>query len=167
MDQRTDIWSFGCVLYETLTGRRAFLAKTSSDTLVARPGGEPDWEALPASTPPTVRALLQRCLRKDTEHRLHDIADARIELQEAAVGPAPSGIGKSSGPRELPRRSPRRGRRSPPIALLAGLGYLAHAPGSLHAEPPLRSTQSLAVLPFHVTDDVEAAPTSGLDSQTT
>ena len=83
VDKRTDIWAFGCVLYEMLTGRRAFDGDTLSDTFVSILEREPDWTALPAQTPASVRLLLQRCLRKDPGRRLHDIADARIELEES------------------------------------------------------------------------------------
>jgi Tol biopolymer transport system component len=88
VDKRTDIFSFGCVLYECLTGCQAFSGETVSDTLSAILRAEPDWSALPAATPPRVRDLLERCLRKDPERRLHDIADARIEIEEARASPA-------------------------------------------------------------------------------
>ena len=83
MDKRTDIWAFGCVLYELLTGTAAFASKTMSDTIAAVLNKEPDWNLLPAATPPSVRRVLQRCLQKDLKQRLHDIADARIELDDA------------------------------------------------------------------------------------
>jgi len=88
VDKRTDIWAFGCVFYEMLTGRAAFAGETLSDTLAAVLKEEPDWPALPADTPPGVRSVLRRCLKKDPVDRLHDIADARIELQEAIAEPA-------------------------------------------------------------------------------
>src|SRR5262245_39762805 len=78
-----DVWSFGCVLYETLTGRRAFVADTLSDTIAAILSRDPDWQALPDGVPERVRSLLRRCLAKDPRHRLHDIADARVEIEEA------------------------------------------------------------------------------------
>jgi serine/threonine protein kinase/Tol biopolymer transport system component len=83
VDKRTDIWAFGCVLYEMLTGRVAFAGKTISDTIAAILEREPNWQALPAATPPGVRRLLQRCLDKDATRRLHDIGDARVELGDA------------------------------------------------------------------------------------
>jgi Protein kinase domain len=83
VDQRTDIWSFGCVLYEVLTGRLAFAGETITDILAAVVGKEPDWAAIPRSTPWMVRSLLRRCLRKDPGHRMHHVADARIEIEEA------------------------------------------------------------------------------------
>ena len=82
LDKRTDIWSFGCVLYEILTGRRAFGNETVIDTISAVLGREPDWRLLPEAIPAGVRWLLRRCLEKDSRRRLHDVADARIELED-------------------------------------------------------------------------------------
>jgi serine/threonine-protein kinase len=87
IDKRTDIWAFGCVLYECLTGKRAFQGETVSDTMAQILKGEPDWQALPAGTPASIRSLLERCLEKDPKERLHDIADARIELSLALRSP--------------------------------------------------------------------------------
>ena len=87
MDKRADIWAFGCVFYELLTGQRAFAGATVSDTIAAILGREPDWEALPQTTPASIQALVRRCLRKDANRRLHDIADARIEIEEALSEP--------------------------------------------------------------------------------
>jgi Tol biopolymer transport system component len=86
VDKRTDIWSFGCVLYECLTGKRAFKGETVSDTMALILKGEPDWTALPESTSSIIRSLLSRCLQKDRRNRQHDIADARIEIEEASKG---------------------------------------------------------------------------------
>jgi Tol biopolymer transport system component len=88
LDKRTDIWSFGCILYECLTGRQVFRDETVSDTLASIIRSEPDWKALPADTPPKIRDLLRRCLQKDPRRRLHDVADARLEIEEALAGPA-------------------------------------------------------------------------------
>jgi len=79
-DKRADIWAFGCVLYEVLTGRRAFERATVTNTLAAIVDEEPDWSILPASTPARIEHLLRRCLHKDPRWRLRDIGDARIEL---------------------------------------------------------------------------------------
>ena len=87
VDRRSDIWSFGCVLYEALTGRPPFGGGSGSDTLVAIFEREPDFDALPAKTPSRIRWLLRRCLHKDPNRRLHDIADARIEIEEALAHP--------------------------------------------------------------------------------
>ena len=83
VDKRADIWAFGCVLYEMLTGRAVFARNTISDTLVAILEREPDWTVLPTSTPATVRRLLERCLTKDPKLRLRDIGDVTTEIAEA------------------------------------------------------------------------------------
>ncbi|PYR33034.1 MAG: hypothetical protein DMF90_22300 [Acidobacteria bacterium] len=80
VDKRTDIWAFGCVLYEMLTGRVAFAGDTITDTLAAVIDRDPDWSALPPATPPSVHRLLRRCLAKEPKERLRDIGDAAIEL---------------------------------------------------------------------------------------
>ena len=83
VDKRSDIWAFGCVLYEMLTGRRAFEGEDISVTLAAVLKGEPNWAALPAHTPPAVRRLLRRCLTKEPEARLRAAADAVLDLNDA------------------------------------------------------------------------------------
>ena len=80
VDRRTDIWAFGCVLYEMLTGRVTFAGETVSDSIAKILEREPDWSALPATTPASIRRLLLRCLAKDPKKRLRDIADVRIEI---------------------------------------------------------------------------------------
>jgi Tol biopolymer transport system component len=87
VDRRADIWAFGCVLYEMLTGKMAFRGESVTDTLAAVIRAEPDWSQLPAATPIRVRVLLQRCLQKDPKQRLRDIGDARISLDEVLAGP--------------------------------------------------------------------------------
>ena len=82
IDKRTDIWAFGCVLFEMLTGRRAFEGDTVTDTLVRILEREPEWTALPAATPEAVRRTLRRCLEKNPRRRVRDIGDARLELDE-------------------------------------------------------------------------------------
>ena len=91
VDKRTDIWAFGCVLYEMLTGRRAFDGDDVSDSLANILKTEPDWGGLPPETPTAVRRLLQRCLAKDPKRRFHDIADVRLDLAEPEPGAATDG----------------------------------------------------------------------------
>ncbi len=90
VDKRTDVWAFGCVLYEMLTGQRAFEGETVTDVLAAILTREPDWAALPEQTPAKTRDLLRRCLRREAKQRLHDIADARLELEELSTASAAS-----------------------------------------------------------------------------
>jgi serine/threonine protein kinase/Tol biopolymer transport system component len=87
VDKRCDIWAFGCVVYEMLAGHAAFEAETVSDTIAGILEREPAWETLPADLPPTIRRLLKRCLKKDPSERLHDIADARLEIADAVSAP--------------------------------------------------------------------------------
>ena len=96
VDRRTDIWSFGCVLFEAMTGRRAFPGETVSDTLAALLEHEPDWKALPPDTPPPISHLLHKCLEKDPNRRLRDAGDARLEIDDALASlslasPGPGG----------------------------------------------------------------------------
>ncbi|MBI3049747.1 MAG: serine/threonine-protein kinase [Acidobacteria bacterium] len=86
-DKRSDVWAFGCVVYEMLTGRRAFEGDDVTDVLVSVLGKEPDWRALPDNTPPAIRRLVRRCLEKDRKERLPDIGVARLEIKEAATIP--------------------------------------------------------------------------------
>jgi serine/threonine protein kinase/Tol biopolymer transport system component len=104
VDKRTDIWSFGCVLYELLAGRIAFAGDTDADCIAAILHREPDWSALPATTPASVRRLLQRCLTKDARQRQRDIGDVRIEL-DGVDDLSPRMTAAAAGrPRSLSRR---------------------------------------------------------------
>jgi len=88
VDRRADIWAFGCVLFEMLSGQRAVgEGETVSDTVAAILKSEPAWDVVPRDTPPRIRTLLERCLRKDLRRRLPDIAEARIQIEEAATDP--------------------------------------------------------------------------------
>jgi len=86
VDARTDVWAFGCLLYEMLAGRAAFRAASAPDIIAKILERDPDWQSLPPSTPLSVRRLLRRCLEKDPGRRLHSIADARLDIEEALAG---------------------------------------------------------------------------------
>jgi serine/threonine protein kinase len=134
LDARTDIWSYGCLLYECLTSRKAFTGATVSDLTAAILKEEPDWTAVPAEVPASVRQLLQRCLQKDARRRLQAIGDARIELEDAlrqvdnlADGTLASGISPASGS-------------------IAGAGFDATAPtwSFPRSTPPLKAGACIA-----------------------
>ena len=95
VDRRTDIWAFGCVLFEMLTGRLAFDGNTRSDIVARILDKEPDWAALPADTPGAVRRLIRRCLEKDHRRRIRDIGDVKLELEEIATAGTPGDSGLS------------------------------------------------------------------------
>jgi serine/threonine protein kinase/Flp pilus assembly protein TadD len=151
VDKRTDIWAFGCVFFEMLSGRRAFTGETSTDVFAAILSAEPDWSLLPAVTPPRLRELLARCLRKDANQRLRDIGDARMEIDLMREG------------REPAAQAPPATRR-PWRAAAAALAVIAAAAGiwlalrSLPSRlPDLPEHKQLAVLPFrNLTGDESA-----------
>ena len=109
VDKGTDVWAFGCVLFEMLAGSAAFARRTATDTIAAVVGAEPDWTLLPARTPDSIRRLLKRCLQKDARHRLHDVADARLDLDDAMAAP------------DAPAQSPRPWMRASAVAVSLGI----------------------------------------------
>jgi Tol biopolymer transport system component len=123
VDERTDIWAFGVVLYEMLTGKRLFTGDTVSDTLASVLKGELDWPALPADTPPWVRRLLSRCLERDKRKRLRDIGDAFIEETAPAI--------------EARSKVPRWAIATAMLAAGLVIGWFARTPSK--PEPPLRA----------------------------
>jgi eukaryotic-like serine/threonine-protein kinase len=132
VDRRADIWAFGCVLYEMLTGKQTFTGETVTDTLAAVIMKDPDWSRLPVGTPMRVRVLLQRCLQKDPKQRLQAIGDARISLDEVLAGaPDPTSAGSVVHPT----------RKGPywvlgGIAMLLGVAALSFAFLYFREKPP-------------------------------
>ncbi|MFB3069046.1 MAG: protein kinase, partial [Acidobacteriota bacterium] len=101
VDKRADIFAFGAVLYELLTGRRAFQGETITETIASVLKSEPDWEVLPENTPWNIRTLLRRCLQKDPYDRLQHVGDTRIEIKETLTEPttvSPSGVTSPAQP---------------------------------------------------------------------
>jgi len=148
VDKRSDIWAFGCVLYEMLTGLRAFGGEEVSDVLAKIIEGEADLRALPLATPPEIRRLLRRSLQKDRTRRLPDIADARIEIDEARSGP------HIDGP--VAPRAPRRRERLAWISALALAVLVAAVMGvrAFRPIPPVTETR------LDITTPPTTAPTS-------
>jgi len=128
VDKRADIWAFGVVFFEMLTGRTTFEGETVSDTLAGVLRAEIDWKLLPAATPPAVRRLLERCLERDPRRRLRDIGDAWIEVDAAAAAaPPPAPAAPSTTARPVPWIAAG-------VAALAGLAGVAW--GLLHKPTP-------------------------------
>jgi len=153
-DHRTDIWSFGCIMYEMLTGHIPFEGETATDTVARILEREPDWEVLPQETPMNIRTLLRRCLEKDPQRRLRDIGDAAIEIKETLTLPATATTARPAAPvRTLRRWAMAIGLVAGAIVVLLALGlnigrWLGGAgPGRI---------KSLAVLPLkNLTGDPE------------
>jgi serine/threonine protein kinase len=122
VDKRSDVWAFGCVLFEMLTGKQTFTGETLTDILASVVRAEPDWSALPAVTPEVIRRLLRRCLTKDPKQRLRDIGEARITI-ESFLG------GKSEETTELAAsKGPLRGRNT--LLWVAGIALAFIASGA-------------------------------------
>ena len=156
VDRRTDIWAFGCVLFELLSGRRAFEGATSSDVLVAVLEHDPEWSRLPLSTPAPLRRLLNRCLTKDPRQRLRDIGDVRLELDDAS--------GDAAADRTAMGAAPGAARGWRIAALLCGSGLIAAAGWiAWQATPGARPPESSRfVLTFP--DDAPMAVVGGVDT---
>ena len=103
VDKRTDIWAFGCVLYEMLTGRSPFAGESFADTAARILERQPDWTALPSSVPATIIRLLERCLQKEARQRLRDIADARVEIDDALTASGPARAAAPGSTRSMTR----------------------------------------------------------------
>jgi Tol biopolymer transport system component len=139
VDKRSDIFSFGCVLYEMLSGAQPFAGETVADSLGAILHREPDWSLLPPATPPVVRQLLKRCLAKDKHHRLRDMGDARMEIEQAIADPR----GVASGIHAAMPEPPRAWWGSPVVLLSVALLAAAAAVAALALRPtPVAARQA-------------------------
>src|SRR5262245_5127148 len=137
-DTRSDVWAFGCVLYEMLTGTRAFDGEDVGDTLAAVLRAEPDWNALPPDVPPAIRTLIQRCLAKDRRQRIADISTAQYVLTESASLTGPQTVPGVTSAVASPR--PFWQRVMPAVTGLAGLVvagtvWFAMRPGAPPPDP--------------------------------
>ena len=150
VDRRTDIWSFGCVLYECLTGKRAFEGETVSDTIAKILERDADWKALPKPTPPRIHELLQRCLEKDPRRRLRDIGEARLVLESVRAGTASTTVATEGSTPALPSNPLARWRHAMQhhgylfamgliLGALIGINMLAK-PGRNAGAPPTRAS---------------------------
>jgi serine/threonine-protein kinase len=119
VDKRADLWAFGAVLFEMLSGKRAFEGEDVTDTIVAVLSKEPAWDTLPPATPHSIRKLLRRCLEKDRKRRLDSIADARLEIEDAL-----SGTAEPQPPAATPARAARRW-LAPALGVVAGAAIAA------------------------------------------
>jgi Tol biopolymer transport system component len=152
VDARTDIWAFGCVLFEMLTGRRPFGGSHQSDIVAAILKLEPDWTALPPETPASIRRLLARCLRKEPRDRLRDIGDARLEIgdagkEERAARPAGAAV-----------RSSRIALRAGWVVAAAALVGLAASALRPRSAPPEETRLHLVTPPSPVPSAVAISP---------
>ena len=105
VDKRADIWAFGAVLYEMLTGKRAFGGDGVQDTLAAIMRDEPDWARLPATLSPALATFIRRCLHKDLRQRIHDIADVRLALEGAFEAVVPHAAASAARPTSAAARA--------------------------------------------------------------
>jgi Tol biopolymer transport system component len=130
VDKRTDLWAFGCVLYELLTGKPAFHGEDITEILAAVVKSEPDWSCLPETTPAAIRLLLRRCLEKDKTLRLRDAGDARIEIHEALTAP-PHAVRVTDAPATTNRREQLTWAAAAALAVVAialAIGFVLRAP---------------------------------------
>jgi eukaryotic-like serine/threonine-protein kinase len=164
VDRRADIWAFGCVLYEMLTGQMAFRGESVTDTLASVIKEELDWNPLPAATPVRVRVLLQRCLQKDPKQRLRDIGDARISLDEALAG-APDPLSVVREKPAAPAEQMRFTILLPEKATLGVSGVFALSPDGRQLAFAASGPDGVPRLWIRSLDLLEARPLRGSESQ--
>jgi serine/threonine-protein kinase len=151
IDKRADIWAFGCVLFEMLTGKRAFDGEDTTDTLAFVITREPDWSLLPSKTPASIRKILTKCLQKDRSRRLRDMGDVRLDLDEA-TGEADANRSTSPGLTQSPHTMKRR------VFIGIGIAVVSMALGAAGTavwrrpapQTPSTPQRTTIVLPEHV-----------------
>ena len=134
VDKRTDVWAFGCVLYEMLTGRAAFARETMTDTLAAVLEHEPDWNTVPGALHPRLRLLLRRCLEKNVRNRYQGIGDARVDIEQVITDPRGDVLSQGHG------RPAVASRLWPWLAMTAALGALVAGSVAWTLRPSPRGT---------------------------
>src|SRR4051812_2219825 len=154
VDRRSDVWAFGCVFYEMLTGRPAFDGNSVTEILAAVLKTEPDWRLLPNDTPASISRLLRRCLQKDLKRRLRDIADASFDIDEIAVPSFPGPRADAAGARRRERLAWTLAVAVLALTSLVGIGWVLRPkpppPPMMRLEiatPPTTDLPSLAVSP--------------------
>ncbi|MEE3368979.1 MAG: protein kinase [Planctomycetota bacterium] len=165
VDKRADIWAIGCVIFEMLAGKCAFLGESLSDTFVAILEREPDWSALRADTPPEIIRILERCLQKDLDARLPDAGTIRLELEEIAAGQSSSFIRSS-----VPSTKFREKKHQKLVVLMAVAAcFLGVAIGWFTGRTTQSGTESVAdvapALPLRVAIELKDAITLGMESK--
>ncbi len=161
VDKRADVWAFGCLLYEMLSGRAAFAGPTFSDTIAAVLEREPEWAALPRSTPPDIQRLLGRCLEKDVTRRLRDIGEARIALDAAMHGATVTQTPAASSAASRATRSRRPRWTVAAVALLVSVGAAA----AWWTRSPTPPTDPLHAVPFTTLPGIERHPSFSPDAR--
>jgi Tol biopolymer transport system component/tRNA A-37 threonylcarbamoyl transferase component Bud32 len=155
VDKRTDIWSFGCVLYECLTGRQAYSGDTVSDLIARILEREPDWDSLPSRTPSRIRELLKRCLEKDVKQRMRDIGDARIEIDNviATKSSSPDAVAAAAASHRTRARLRTIAGAVSLIVMTAAATYYGVPRGGSNAAAPVTRFEITEMPGTHMTDD--------------
>jgi serine/threonine protein kinase len=162
VDKRTDIWAFGCLLFEMVSGRRAFEGTTVTDTIAHVLEREPDWSALPAATPEAVRKLIRRCLKKDPSRRLRDIGDVQLELDDPG---APGAMTSAEAPEARGIRTSGIVLTTLGVVILAGLGWLSTRYYSLRAPSSVSAPSANAPERLTFDEGLQTDPTLSSDGR--